>query len=164
MPQDAKPLSVHAFAKRVGVAHKTIQLAIASGRITSVVMVNGAPKIADGDAAEREWIENTRPKSKPAADEDGAGSYGQFRKLREEELWKQAQLKRETDELELAVRKGLFVPVAEAEAKLAEEYAAVRTRLLALPARLKQYLTHLSVSDVRLVETLVREALEELSG
>jgi phage terminase Nu1 subunit (DNA packaging protein) len=155
-------MSLRAYATRRGVSSEAVSKAISAGRLRdSVERVRGIPKIADPELADREWEENTRP---VGGGSDDRSSYNKFRELREEELWKQAQLKRENDELELAVRKGQFVPVAEVEAKLGEEYGAVRTRLLALPARLKQYLTHLSVSDVRLIETLIREALEELSS
>lgn len=56
-------MSLRAYAKRRGVSAEAVSKAISVGRLkASVVLVNGAPKIADPDLADREWGANTRPR------------------------------------------------------------------------------------------------------
>lgn len=200
MSQLVKPLSVAAYAKRAGVSHKAVQRAIESGRLSrSVVVVNGKPKIADPEMADREWKAKTRPRkvAEPVgsngmpqpvnragiaqvetesaepdytAPEQVAAlapldpdSYGEARRRRELELWRQAEIKRKTDELDLAARRGELVSVAEARSAVVEAYTVVRTKLLGLPSRVKQRLPHIAAADVVVIDDLIRDALSALA-
>ena len=170
---ESKPLSLRAYAKRRGVSAEAVSKAIESGRLErSVVVVAGEPKIADAELADREWAANTRPRAKRATNGDAdqqdgvadhAIGYPEARRRREIELWRQARVQREVDELELAKRKGELVSVAEARADVIEKFSVVKTKLLGLAVRVKQRLPHVVVEDVRVIDALVREALEELS-
>jgi phage terminase Nu1 subunit (DNA packaging protein) len=173
---ESKPISLRAYAKRRGVSAEAVSKAIESGRLErSVVVVAGEPKIADAELADREWAANTRPRveraAPPADGEDAeqaqvadhAIGYPEARRRREIELWRQARVQREVDELELAKRKGELVSVAEARADVIEKFSVVKTRLLGLAVRVKQRLPHVVVEDVRVIDALVREALEALA-
>ena len=165
--------------------------AIESGRLEkSVVVVDGDPKIADADLADREWEANTRAGSAddqapapapPRArrrrrervvdddqddDEDvesGGLSYNEARRRREVELWRQTRVKRLQDELELAVRERELVPVDEARADVVARFSVVRTKMLGLPTRIKQRMPHIAAEDIRQIDDLVREGLEALA-
>jgi hypothetical protein len=55
-----KPLSLRAYAKRRNCSHVAVRNAIKAGRLVkSVVDVDGQPKIADPELADREWKANT---------------------------------------------------------------------------------------------------------
>jgi hypothetical protein len=166
-------MSLRTYAKRRGVSLAAVQRAIESGRLErSVVVVEGEPKIADPELADGEWAANTRPRAdrdvKPANGVDAepgdhAIGYPEARRRREIELWRQARVQREVDELELAKRKGELVSVAEARADVVEKFSVVKTKLLGLAVRVKQRLPHVVVEDVRVIDALVREALEALA-
>jgi hypothetical protein len=59
-----KPLSLRAYAKRVGVSVEAVSKAVTSGRLSGSVVRDerGAPKIGDVELADREWAANTRPR------------------------------------------------------------------------------------------------------
>lgn len=156
-------MSVNAFAKKIGRSGRAVTRAIETGKITAVVLVEGKPKISDPDLAAREFAERTRPRADAPGVAQAGDAYHRLRIEREEENLRAARAKREAEELALAARRGELVPVAEIEASLAEEYTAVRTKLLALPTRAKQRLSHLTAADVRVIDELVRDALGELA-
>lgn len=66
-------------------------------------------------------------------------------------------------ELEAKKMQGELVPLAEVRAEVVQRYTLARTKLLAVPARVRQRAPHLAGADVRLVEDLIREALEEIA-
>lgn len=57
-----------------------------------------------------------------------------------------------------------LVPARDVEARLVSVFTSCKTRLLAIPSRARQALPHLTNADVASIETLVREALEELTA
>lgn len=162
-------MSIRAYAERRGCTPETVRQRIKRAvLVRSVVWVPGKggkdePRIADPNLADQEWSAGTRPKAASQAATAASDEYSRLRLEREEENLRAARAKREAEELALAARRGELVPAAEIEAALAEEYTAVRTKLLALPTRAKQRLTHLTTADVAVLEDLVREALGELA-
>jgi hypothetical protein len=56
------PITLSAFAKRIGVARPQISKAVASGRLNESVGrgEHGQPVILDAQLAEREWVENAK--------------------------------------------------------------------------------------------------------
>jgi hypothetical protein len=165
-----KPLSLRAYARRRDVSHEAVRRAIESGRLErSVVLVKGEPKITDPELADHEWEANTRPTSmaappaEPLDARDDLIDFAEARRRREVELWRQARLKREGDELDLAKRKGELVSVGEARGAVIEKFSVVKTKMLGLPVRVKQRLPHLAAQDIRMIDDLVREALEALA-
>jgi hypothetical protein len=63
MPKTTAPMSLRAFAKRLGVSHTAVGKGIRNGRIERALGfdLNGRPMIADPDLAEREWRDNYDP-------------------------------------------------------------------------------------------------------
>ena len=176
-PAAGEPMHLNAYAKRRGVTHVAVKKAIDTGRLKEcLVEVGGKWKIADPELADREWEANTRPRvdhaGSGAAPADGGGEatpegaldYAEVRRRREVELLRQAQVKSESDALDLARRRGELVPLEDVRADVFEAYSIVRTRLLGVPARAKQRLPHLGAGDVATLDELIREALEELAG
>lgn len=56
-----------------------------------------------------------------------------------------------------------LVSAKEVESKLFGVFTQCKTRLLAIPSRLKQELPHLSIEDVTKCDALIREACEDLA-
>lgn len=163
--------------------------AIKVGRLKESVARDdrGDPKIADVELADREWELNTDPlkrehamgeKAIPMAsattrvrvdgvlppesspprelDQNGAesvGSANQRKKIADANL----------AELKFAEAAGQLVAARDVEQRLVEVFSQCKTRLLAIPSRARQELPHLSLVDVAAIETLVREAVEDLS-
>lgn len=70
----------------------------------------------------------------------------------------------EMTELKIAERRGQLIDAAEAERAWSGHVLGARNHLLGLPTRAKARLPHLSHEDVRTIDTLVRESLEELAA
>lgn len=66
-------------------------------------------------------------------------------------------------QLEYKEREGELVPAKDVEAATAALFTNIRTKLLAVPGKARANAPHLTLSDVALVESLIREVLEELS-
>jgi hypothetical protein len=67
-------------------------------------------------------------------------------------------------ELERKQKEGMLLPTDQVEKVWAEAVTIAKTKLLAVPTRARQRIPHLTLEEVAIVEELVREALEELSG
>jgi phage terminase Nu1 subunit (DNA packaging protein) len=79
----------------------------------------------------------------------------------------ESRAKREAAMAELAAievleKRAALVPADEVRAKFAEVIGVARTKLLGVPTRCKQRMPHLTSADVRLIDDIVREALEGL--
>jgi hypothetical protein len=169
-----EPLSLRAYAERRNVSVQAVSKAVAAGRLReSVVQVDGQPKIADPEIADREWEANTRPRvDRPPAAEQGAAAtsadevpdYFVSRARREAAAARREAAQADLSELEVAERKGELVSVAKARADVMDKFTIVKTRMLGVPSRLAQRLPHVAVEVVPIVEELVREALEELAA
>jgi phage terminase Nu1 subunit (DNA packaging protein) len=72
-----------------------------------------------------------------------------------------AQAKRA--ELRVARESGELVEVREVELRWSQLIVMARTKMLAIPSRVKQRLPHLSNADLLVLDVLIREALEELA-
>lgn len=171
-----KPLSLTAYAKRRGVSTVAVSKAHAAGRLReSVVMVDGQPKIADPELADREWEANTRQRvdqSRASArtrqpnTEQATGDvpdYFESRARREAHAARREAAQADLAEIDVAERRGELVPVADARADVIDKFTVVKTRILGVPTRVAQRMPHLAVEVVPILDTLLREALEELA-
>jgi phage terminase Nu1 subunit (DNA packaging protein) len=70
----------------------------------------------------------------------------------------------ELAEIELAEKRAALVLAADVEARLVNEHTRARTKLLGVPARARQQDPTLTPEHLVLIEDLIREALEDLSG
>ena len=66
--------------------------------------------------------------------------------------------------LKNAVMRGEFVPCSEVERAWGDILRGLRSRLLAVPSRLRQTVPHLTTSDVTLIDRELRDALQELGA
>lgn len=174
---ESKPLSQRAYARHRGETHRAVQKAIEDGRLALSLTKDsrGHTKIISAEVADREWAANTRPQPRDPlevdwqdVDEDGIEGQGHIAmaeavRLHEVEKWRRAKLKRQSEELDLGVRRGELIPVDEARQTVIEEYTVLKTKLLGIPTRARQRIQHLTAEDVRTIDELVREALESLS-
>jgi hypothetical protein len=67
-------------------------------------------------------------------------------------------------ELERKQKEGLLLPAEQVEKVWANSVTIAKTKLLAVPSRLRQRIPHLTLEEVAIAEELIREALEELAA
>ncbi len=171
--QLAPLISQRAYAEHRGCALSAVQRAIKDERLLYSLTVDsrGHKKITSLDAADREWTANTRGNAAehagPSFDSDDpiddGIDYAEARRRREIELWRQAKIKRESEELTLAERRGELITIDEARETVIDEYSSLKTKLLGLPTRIAQRIQSLTPDEVMVIDDLVREALEALS-
>jgi phage terminase Nu1 subunit (DNA packaging protein) len=129
-----------------------IQKAIAGGRIP--VDENG---LIDPAVADRAWEANTSAgHRRTVEDSESPQSLSEVRIRLDSAKAKMA-------ELDLAERAATLVESGAVEAQLVEVFARCRTKLLAVPSRVRQADPALTVRQLTLVEELIREALEDLT-
>lgn len=166
-------MSLAAYAKRRGVSSVAVSKAVSTGRLADSVVrdARGAPKIADPELADREWEENTRPRAdKPSATlAPPAGAldvpdYMESRARREAAAARREAAQAEMAELDLKERRGELIAVADVRAEVEARYERVRTRVLGVPSQAAQLLPHLAGEMVPVLESEIREALEELAN
>jgi phage terminase Nu1 subunit (DNA packaging protein) len=66
-------------------------------------------------------------------------------------------------ELERKQKEKLLLPADQVERVWANTVATVKTKLLAVPTRLRQRIPHLSLEEVAIADELIRESLQELA-
>lgn len=174
-------LSLRAYAKHRACALSAVQRAIASGRLQPPAIAKdgqGHWKVTDAAAADAQWQANTHGEKAPIAVQmreaaraappapprppPGDDPLEEVSPL--EARVRLDLAKAQIAELELAERKGELVETEAMKVHLADVLTRVRARLLGIPVRAKQQLPHLNVSDIGSLDTLVREALEELTS
>lgn len=162
---------------------KAVSKAVAEGRLRgSVIQVNGAPKIADPDLADREWNANTRPRidhprqpvsreqpKQSKRDDDEAFPqdvvpYEHSRARREMHAARREGALADIAEFERDKMNDTLVPVDEARGYITDKFTVVKTRLLGVPSRVAQQLPHLASEVEPIVDRLIREVLEELAA
>lgn len=164
------PITLSAYAKHRGISVEAVCKAVRSGRLKkSVTFVRDKAKIADAELADREWSNRTREKidsppppavTTPATPTNGAGG---------DEAWREARARQqaataELAEIELAEKRGELMPAKDVEMRMADVFLRCRTRLLGIPARLREQDPTLSGQQLELIERLINEAIEELAA
>lgn len=185
MPQDAParlqaPLSIRAYARHRQVSAPSVLRAIRAGRLKASLVVDakGNSKIADVALADREWTANTDLSRAPGSVKERADTPKVLRpttvtpptvtapagvsSLTEasarEKHWKAKQA--ELDYLQAA---GELVEVAPIAQRLTDLITQCKTKLLSVPSKAKHALPHLTRADVRVIDDLIRQALEDLA-
>lgn len=187
-------MSLTAYARRRGVSAKAVSKAHAAGRLrASVVMVNGQPKIADPELADKEWEANTRPRidhpppavsaapskrprpsAEPVTDRDGEPAasgelprgvprYDVSRAIREHHEARRSGALADVAEIERDQVADRVVPVEEVRAFITDKFTLVKTKLLGVPSRVAQRLPELAKEVEPVVDELIREVLVELA-
>jgi hypothetical protein len=136
------------------------------GRITRTRTDSPKPRAARQQAtAPRRAVESKRvmvvdqpPESVPVGriGDDELPEYNESRKRSE---FERANLL----ELERKQKEGLLLPAEQVQKVWANSVAIVKTKLLAVPSRLRQRIPHLTLEEIAIAEDLIRESLEELS-
>lgn len=163
----AAPLSLRAYARHRGCTLRSVQKAIRGRRlVASIVQVEGKPRIADPELADREWAANTDHTRSPGRaiddleeldDEDAPGGSLTSAAAREKH-WKA-----ELAELTYKQRAGELVLAAEMQAEITDTFSTVRSRLLGVPSKVKQAHPELPLAVLATIDDAIREALEELA-
>jgi hypothetical protein len=170
-------MSQTAYAVRRGCSHVAVQNAIKTGRLKHSIALDarGVAKIADPELADREWAENTdlseasaalveesatrsTTEAEPEDEEDDDGKPTLSEAKRDEAIWKAREAERK-----FRLAAGELVLASEVASKIAGVFSECRTKLLAIPSRVKQKFPHLTIADLEGIETEIREALTELA-
>lgn len=181
MTKASKPagasLSAYARSRRArglpGGRLSSVQAARDSGRLEGALTAD-RKAIADVELADRLWSANTLANRRPQTgrtatpgDDDEAVSDVALPEgippLAESRARKEAA-QAELAERQLARDKGEYLEVAVIRRDMMKESATIRSRLLAVPARLAQFLTreeHRRLAPI--VKNLIRESLEQLA-
>lgn len=164
--------SLREYARRRGVSPESVSKAIAAGRLRdSVVLIGGAPKIADVELADREWEANTRPitASRRGTDDgeelpEGIPTFNVSRAVREFHAARREGALADVAEIERDEKREALVPVDEAREYIVGKFALVKQKLLAIPSRVVQRYPELGAQVATTLEELLREVLEELAA
>lgn len=166
-------VSLRGGARHLGVSVEAIRRGIAARRITAIV-VAGRPRL-DLAQLEQEWRANVTDRqlrARPDVPSSGR-TIKQARRARRpgkvrtsplvEATARERSAKAKLAELEYERKAGELVPAAEVEARWVGMITRSRTKLLGLPSKAKQSLPHLTTADLKTLDRIVREALEELA-
>jgi hypothetical protein len=169
-------ISVGEAAKVLGLKSRgSIYRKIKNGELPTTPGPDGNPLI-ERDALEQRWANITRTRSdspkplRPAAVRSAPTApkpppkppeqlpeYGESRARTEFE-------KANLLELERRQKEGQLLEREEVERAQAAAIAISKTRLLGVPSTAKQRIPHLSLEEVEILTTLIREALDELAS
>lgn len=166
----AAPLSLRAYARHrkerelAGGTLYAVQTAIKSGRLKKSVTPDG--QIASAAAADAEWDATTHvdriPLSGPtsAIGENAASRAPDLAESRARREAAEAALA----EIELAEKRRELVLAKDVESRLVNVFAQCKTKLLGVAARCRQRDPALTGPQIELIESLVREACEDLAS
>jgi len=168
----AERLSLRAYARHRGCALNAVQQAISAGRLSSksVTKSPDGTYSVDPKRADIEWAASTYadrvPLTGPTAprgDKRDDGAQAELPDLMEARARLEAA-KADLAEMDLAERRGELVQANEAEAQMVAIFSSCKTKLLGVPARVRQQDPGLTKEQVELIEAVIREALEGLAG
>lgn len=168
IPDSNPPLSQRAYAKLRGVSHVAVQRAVKSGRLKESVKDG---KIINKELADQEWAQNTDLTDAPNSvieqsahwSEESEGveqsSDPSIIEANRREKWAKAKLA----ELKLDREAGVLVRVDEITHGYAAQITGIRNKILGIPSRTKQQFPDLPLTALSVLESLIREALEDIS-
>jgi terminase small subunit / prophage DNA-packing protein len=141
------------LARALGVSRQAVSQGIKEGRLPKSTARDslGSFRILDLEAAVKEWHENSSRPNEPEAEtlENASATLKKWQAALAELKFREAAKE--------------YVLGSEVFKERAEDYSAIRTRLLAIPSRARQALPHLVAADLAVLENLIGEALTELS-
>lgn len=181
------PLLTRAEAARaLGVSNEAVYAAVKEGRLSSVVAADGRVKV-NSETMREEWARKSQRRIGVGPKPPGPGTSAPPLRSREarmrspnssprlsrtresipdydESRARTEHLKAELLELERQQKEGLLVPAAEVESRWVEIVTLARTKILGIPTKAKQRIPDLDTDAISLLEDIVRETLEDLSG
>jgi len=162
------PLNPSAYAqhrKSAGLSGGTVKAvrdAIRSGRLST--SLTSDKHIVDAAAADAEWAATTNADMVPASGPTAPAQTAAVASPLAEARARHAAASATIAELELAEKRGQLVRIEDVEARWSEVVTLLRTKLLGVPARMRQRDPSLKSKQIATVDTLIREALEELAS
>jgi phage terminase Nu1 subunit (DNA packaging protein) len=157
-------MGLREYARHRGCRLNAVQTALAAGRIKAVQgMINSEQADADWEAntdpigGMRQYARQDADAASPVSPSVARERYAQIRAEREE--WQRRLLQLKYEE-----KAGLLVSAAEVAERYEKFVHLSMTALLALPARIKGELPHLSTRDIVRIDGMVRDALEALAN
>jgi phage terminase Nu1 subunit (DNA packaging protein) len=162
----ADPLSLRAYARHrkeaalAGGTLRAVQVAIRDGRLWKSLTPD-RKQIADAAAADAEWAAVTQVDRIPITGPTAAGTPPPD--LTESRARREAA-EAALAEIELAEKRRELVPAKDVESKLVNAFAHCKTKLLGVSSRARQRDPALTGPQVALIESLIREALDDLAG
>ena len=100
------------------------------------------------------------PESVPRASEHLDEDLPPYTESQKRKAYEQANLL----ELERKQKEGLLLPADQVQKVWANSVAIAKTKLLAVPSRLRQRIPHLSLEEIAIADELIRESLEEIAN
>lgn len=178
---EAVPLSggIRAYARHRGTSHTAVQRAIRGRRLVKSLSADSKGAVLiDFAVADAEWEAHTdlsrapgyvkeRPAvsappptkaAQPPVARVPAGVSALAEASAREKHWN-AEIK----QLEYLEAAGELVKAAPLEARWTDRIVQCKTKLLGVPSKAKHALPHLTHSDVRVLDELIRQALEDLA-
>jgi phage terminase Nu1 subunit (DNA packaging protein) len=143
-----------------GGTHRAIQVAIESGRL-SKSLTPDRKRIASAARADREWEATTKVDYIPLTGPTAAGTPPPD--LQESRARREAA-EASLAEIELSEKRRELVLAKDVESKLVNVFAHCKTKLLGVSARAAQRDPAFTGPQVQLIESLIREALEDLAS
>ncbi len=176
-------MSQRAYAKHRGCSLSSVQKAIASGRLSKSLGLDGRGerKITDAAMADAEWTATTHADRVPLAVQLRRGPLsvappplppqptGEPAETggvpdRAESVARREAAEAALAELKLAKLEGEVIPAQHVDARLVDLFAQCKSKLLGVPARMRQEDPSLTTAQLATVEELIREALEDLAA
>jgi len=163
-------ISIREFARREGISHTAVQKAVATGHLSRLhdgkiddALVGTGWRAANRKAGK--LPDEVAGADAVAAEIASRAAAGKLLSIADAEQLKENYLAR-LRQLEYDTKAGAVVPAADVADLVTREYAAVRTRLLAIPAELAPRLHRLkTLPEIQAaLSAAVTEALEELTG
>lgn len=160
-------MKIREYARHRGCSHVAVLDAIKSGKLIKAVSVDSkGNKSIDPEIADQEWTpgqkeifkehDPNKSSEETQANLNVASSYAKARAVRENFQARLAQL-----EYEEAA--GKLVDAETVKNQWVQVASIVRTKILGVPAKARQRIPELTNDAYLVLETIIREALEELS-
>ena len=179
----AAPMSLRAYARRRGTSAPSVLRAIKGGRLSrSLVYVGGVAQIADPDLADQEWAANTDLTKAPGYVKERAAnavphtetptetpetpvtpSQGSRSTMADAAL-DEKRWKARLAEQEFLKEAGELVNAKRAVAAFSTQVIEARTKLLAVPSKVKARSPDLTLEELAIIDEEIRRALESIAG
>lgn len=169
-------MGIREYARHRGISHVSVLNAIKNGKLpTAVVKGPDGNTAIDQQKADTEWMASSKEvfKDQPVkpvpTEQDEADKVNSDLAAETQRLFNKAKAqtqiyKVKQAKLEYQRNAGELVEVKKVQDEWVSIAGVVRTKILALPTKLKQNCPDLTSDQMTMLERIVREALEELSG
>jgi phage terminase Nu1 subunit (DNA packaging protein) len=157
-------MSFAAYARHRGVSRAAVNIAVKEGRITTVKGPDGKPCV-DQTKADAQWEANSKQRAKAAVAEiesevNAASEPQSYNEARTEKEVVQAKLLN----LKYEELSGKLVDAEEVERTWSEIATKTKNKIIGAASKLKQRHPEISIEIYASLDSILREALEELAN